>query len=179
MYGPQKGAGPEAVRALDDGLRTFAEVLERHCGRAIASLPGTGAAGGTAASLVALFGARIVSGFETIAALAGLERTIADADLVITGEGRVDAQTLHGKVPLGVARLAQRAGVPVMIVGGEIRPEAEALREEGVCGFFPIVSGPMPRSKAMAGARELMRATGRRIGYVLGYAAKFRGRGDR
>lgn len=179
VYGPQKGAGPEAVRALDDGLRTFAEALERHCGRAIASLPGAGAAGGTAASLVALFGARIVSGFETIAALAGLEHKIAGADLVITGEGRVDAQTLQGKVPLGVARLARRAGVPVMIVGGEIRPEAEALRAEGVCGFFPIVSGPMPRAEAMAGARELMRATGRRIGYVLGYAAKFRERGDR
>ena len=179
VYGPQKGASPSAVRVLDEGLKTLGEVLERHCGRAVASLPGAGAAGGTAASLVALFGARLVSGFETIAALAGLEREIAGAGLVITGEGRVDAQTLQGKVPLGVARLARRAGVPVMIVGGEIRPEAEALREEGVCGFFPIVSGPVSRAKAMSGARELMRATGRRIGYVLGFAAKQRERADR
>ena len=179
VYGPQKGASPSAVRVLDEGLKTLGEVLERHGGRAVASLPGAGAAGGTAASLVALFGARLVSGFETIAALAGLEREIAGAGLVITGEGRVDAQTLQGKVPLGVARLARRAGVPVMIVGGEIRPEAEALREEGVCGFFPIVSGPVSRAKAMSGARELMRATGRRIGYVLGFAAKQRERADR
>ncbi|NMD37047.1 MAG: glycerate kinase, partial [Planctomycetes bacterium] len=179
VCGPQKGASPSAVRVLDEGLKTLGEVLERHCGRAVASLPGAGAAGGTAASLVALFGARLVSGFETIAALAGLEREIAGAGLVITGEGRVDAQTLQGKVPLGVARLARRAGVPVMIVGGEIRPEAEALREEGVCGFFPIVSGPVSRAKAMSGARELMRATGRRIGYVLGFAAKQRERADR
>ena len=179
VYGPQKGASPSAVRVLDEGLKTLGEVLERHCGRAVASLPGAGAAGGTAASLVALFGARLVSGFETIAALAGLEREIAGAGLVITGEGRVDAQTLQGKVPLGVARLARRAGVPVMIVGGEIRPEAEALREAGVCGFFPIVSGPVSRAKAMSGARELMRATGRRIGYVLGFAAKQRERADR
>lgn len=179
VYGPQKGASPSAVRVLDEGLKTLGEVLERHCGRAVASLPGAGAAGGTAASLVALFGARLVSGFETIAALAGLEREIAGAGLVITGEGRVDAQTLQGKVPLGVARLARRAGVPVMIVGGEIRPEAEALREEGVCGFFPIVSGAVSRAKAMSGARELMRATGRRLGYVLGFAANQRERADR
>ncbi len=172
VYAPQKGASEDAVGILDEGLGALANVLSRHCGRDIASLPGTGAAGGVGAGLAALFNARIVPGFETIADLMGLDRLIARADLVVTGEGKVDAQTLHGKAPLGVARLAHRAGVPVLVVGGAIEPEAEALRAEGVVGFFPIVTGPMALPEAMVRGRELMRVTGRRIGYMLGYSWK-------
>jgi glycerate 2-kinase len=172
MYAPQKGADPAGVRALDEGLRALAGVLARYCGRDVASVPGTGAAGGVGAGLAAIFGARIESGFDTLAALTELERRIARADVVITGEGRVDAQTLKGKAPFGVARLARRAGVPVLLVGGAIEPDAEALRAEGVVGFFPIVAGPMALDEAMARAGELLRATGRRIGFLLAYTAE-------
>ena len=166
-YAPQKGADASAVARLDAGLGRLVALLREERGRDVAALPGAGAAGGVAACLAGLFGAEVVSGFTTVAALTHLEERIAGADVVITGEGRLDAQTLEGKAPLGVARLARARGVPVLAVCGSMAPEAEALRHEGVVGFFPIVPGPMSLEDAMAGAAALMRDTGRRIGCLL------------
>ncbi len=168
IYGPQKGADEAAVNRLDQGLEHLATVIQRATGIDVATLPGAGAAGGVGACLAGLFNAEIVAGFDAIAAVIGLDDAIAHADVVITGEGKLDGQTLSGKVPYGVARRAREEDVPVFAVAGEILPEAEALRKEGIDGFFPIVSGPISLEEAMANAGELMQATGRRIGYLLG-----------
>jgi glycerate kinase len=168
VYGPQKGADEEAVERLDQGLEHLAGIIDRFRGTDVAHLPGAGAAGGVGACLAGLFNAEIVSGFDAIAEVIGLDEVIAGADVVITGEGKLDGQTLSGKVPYGVARRAREHDVPVFAVAGEILPEAESLRKEGIDGFFPIVSGPMSLEHAMANAFGLMRTTGRRIGYLLG-----------
>jgi glycerate kinase len=169
VYGPQKGADAAMVEQLDRGLRHLAGVIARCRGVDVANLPGAGAAGGIGACLAGLFGAEIVSGFDAIADVVGLEDAMAGADIVITGEGKLDGQTLSGKVPFGVTQRARKHGIPVFAVAGTILPEAEALRKEGVVGFFPIVSGPMSLEEAMADAHALMQATGRRIGYLLGH----------
>lgn len=117
-YGPQKGATPDHVHTLDNALKQFADVVERDTAVAVADLPGSGAAGGLAAGLVALCGARIESGFATVAAVAGLESKIAACDCVITGEGKYDEQSAHGKAVSGVCGIAQRHGKPVHLIAG-------------------------------------------------------------
>lgn len=167
VYARQKGADDAMVEALDAGLENLAAVIKATGGPDVTTLPGAGAAGGVAATLVGLFNAKIVPGFDVLSRLAGLPGRVAEADLVITGEGRVDGQTLNGKVPFGVATLARKAGVPVWVVGGSITEDAEALREAGVSGFFPIVQGPMTLAAAMENAEALLETTARRMGYLL------------
>lgn len=132
VYGPQKGADPQAVRELDQALGHLAEVIERDLGRRVAELPGAGAAGGTGAGLVAFIGAELVPGAPLIVEAAGLDAHLAGAQLAITGEGRVDAQTAYGKAPGEVARRAQAAGVPVVLIAGSKGPGWETLISSGV-----------------------------------------------
>ncbi len=167
VYAPQKGASPQQVEVLDRGLRQLAQTIAALVNREVAEIPGSGAAGGVGAALHGLFNADFVSGFSFLSDLIGLEAMICKADLVITGEGKVDSQTLQGKAPLGVARMAKKHGVCVFAVGGSISPDAERLREEGVAGFFPAVPGPVSLACAMENAPEFLRTTARRIGYLL------------
>ena len=121
MYAPQKGADPEQVELLDRALTRFANVVFRDVGVAVAEMPGAGAAGGLAAGLVALCGGRIEAGFQTIAVATGLDTKIADADCVVTGEGRYDEQTAHGKAVSGVCELARNHAKPVHLIAGAVR----------------------------------------------------------
>jgi len=118
VYAEQKGATPADIQLLDNGLRHFAGVLQEYTGRDIANRPGSGAAGGIAGGLAALLGAEIRSGFQTIAELTGLAAKIAAADLVISGEGRLDGQSLQGKVVGSLAELCQRQGKPLVLCVG-------------------------------------------------------------
>ena len=118
VYGPQKGAGEQAVELLDRALERLAEVIRRDLGRDVRDLPGAGAAGGTGAGLVAFLDAELVPGAPLIVAAAGFDQALQGADLVITGEGRIDSQTAFGKAPGEVARRAQAAGVPVIFLAG-------------------------------------------------------------
>jgi len=152
-------------------------VVRDTTGREVDGIPGAGAAGGIAASLVGLFGARIVGGLEIIAELVGLEEKIKDSDLVLTGEGKLDGQTVNGKVPWGVAQIAGKYGITVFAVAGMILPEAEILNDHGISGFFCTVSRPMSLEEAMENASELMEAAGRRIGYLLEAVELRRGSG--
>ncbi len=127
MFGPQKGASPAQVRALDAGLRHFAEIVLRDCGIDVLSMPSGGAAGGLAAGLAALAGASIEPGFGMVAEAGGLEARIAAADAVITGEGRLDAQTAYGKTASGVATLARRHGRRVAIIAGSVEGDVRAV----------------------------------------------------
>ena len=132
VYGPQKGADAAAVRELDAALGRFAEVIERDLGRRVDQVPGAGAAGGTGAGLVAFLGAELVPGAPLVVEAAGLDAKLAGADVVITGEGRVDEQTAYGKAPGEVARRAQKARVPVLLMAGDKGPGWEKLARAGV-----------------------------------------------
>jgi glycerate 2-kinase len=121
VFGPQKGASPDDVALLDAALTRYAAVLARDGGRHVADVPGAGGAGGTAAGAMAVLGARVVSGARLVCDLVGLDEAIAGADLVITGEGSLDEQTLRGKAPAEVAARARAAGVPCVGLAGVVR----------------------------------------------------------
>jgi len=149
VYGPQKGATPEIVRQLDDGLRHFAARMAEDLGAQVADVPGAGAAGGLGAGLVAFCGAKLESGVGIVIDTVGLLDTVKDADLVITGEGRVDFQTAFGKTPSGVADAAKQFGVPVVAVGGSIALDATSLHNKGFDALMPIINEPMSLGEAM------------------------------
>lgn len=131
-FGPQKGATPGDVERLEAGLATLAERIRADLGHDVASLPGAGAGGGMGAGLVAFFGAELRSGFDVVASASDLAADIAGAELVLTGEGRLDAQSLAGKVPIGVGRLARKARVPCIAIAGDLQLERRQLRANGI-----------------------------------------------
>lgn len=164
VFGPQKGADPAMVARLDRGLRCLAEVVERHNGLWMADLEGAGAAGGVGGTLAALLGARLERGVELVLELTNFADRIAGADLVITGEGRIDRQTLMGKLPQGVLQCAQKAHIPCIAIGGGVA-WCEELRTAGFAEIHSITPEGMPLEEAMrpATARENIRRMARTI----------------
>jgi glycerate kinase len=145
VFGPQKGARGGVAEYLDEALRHWSDVLERETGTAVAELPGTGAAGGVPAGLIAVLGAETTPGAVLVAEAVGLPAALADADLVITGEGSFDSQSVNGKVADGVARLAAASPTrpPVVVIAGQVLlPEALA-RAAGISAAFSIAPGPV------------------------------------
>jgi glycerate 2-kinase len=159
VFGPQKGATAEMIPTLDDGLANWAGILAAETGIAIAALPHAGAAGGVAGTLHAVLGARLRPGIEVVLAALDFERDLTDADLVVTGEGRMDRQTLHGKVPIGVARLARRHGVPVIGIAGALGDDLDGLRAEGFRALFSIQPRPAGIEDALRDAATQLRRT--------------------
>ena len=131
VYGPQKGADPLTVRLLDRALARLAEVIERQYGKRVADIPGAGAAGGTGAGLMAFLDAKLISGAGLVVDASGFDRALPGAQLVITGEGRADGQTAYGKAPGEVARRAQAAGVPTVLLAGTKGAGWETLLTKG------------------------------------------------
>ncbi|MHB1064973.1 MAG: glycerate kinase [Georgenia sp.] len=158
VFGPQKGATEQMITHLDAALTGWARALERATGRDVTHVPGAGAAGGLGAAFLAL-GATMSSGVDVVMRAARLEEQLAGADLVLTGEGAIDGQTLRGKTPYGVARAAARHGVPVIAFAGHVGTGAEALYDHGFTALVPIVRavGDLPTALA-AGAANLERA---------------------
>ena len=153
VFGPQKGATPEMVAQLDAGLKHLADVVRSQLGIEIDSLSGAGAAGGLGGGLVAFAGARLQRGVEIVADAVNLRRRIAGADLVITGEGRLDASSAFGKTAVGVARMAKEAGVPVVAIAGDAT--ADAPRGEFTSVYS--LSGPeVPPRQAIRFAAQLL-----------------------
>ena len=138
VFGPQKGADADAVELLDAGLRNWASVLRETTGRD-ANVPGAGAAGGFPAAFLAFTDAQLEGGFELVAGLTGLEAQLGDADLVITGEGSLDTQSLSGKGPIGLADAARDRGIPVLVVAGRIAVTPEDLAKHGVEGAAQLL----------------------------------------
>lgn len=166
VFGPQKGATAEMVALLDDNLRHFARLLERDMGQAVSDLPGAGAAGGIGAALFALQ-AELRPGIELISDLINLEGAMKGANLVITGEGRIDGQTLHGKAPIGVAGLAKRYGIPVIGIAGSLGHGADQVHEHGIDAIFSVVVHPCSLAEAFAEAAVNLRATSRNVAAIL------------
>ncbi|MGE3773278.1 MAG: glycerate kinase [Gammaproteobacteria bacterium] len=167
VFGPQKGASPAQITLLDAHLQHFGRLLESSSGRRVMKRPGAGAAGGLGAALMGLCGGRLVPGVELVMELVGLDRMLDGADLVITGEGRIDAQTAFGKTPAGVARLAQARGVPVVGLGGALSGDARDLYRHGFAALEAAVAGPQSLAEALLDARVNLERAGERIGRWL------------
>lgn len=162
IYGPQKGATPEMVEKLDKALEHFAKILKRDLGKDIADIPGAGAAGGLGAGLIAFLGATLMPGIDIVMEAVELEKKILDADLIITGEGKMDAQTLRGKTPLGVARLARKHRKQLIGICGMLGEGAEILYQHGFQALFSNWKEPMSLEESLERARELTAATAER-----------------
>jgi glycerate kinase len=167
VFGPQKGATPEQVKILDECLSHFADIIAAQHGHDIRNLVGGGAAGGLSAGLIAFLGGRIASGIDLLLAHNNFVEWLKDADLVITGEGQMDEQTIHGKGPIGVARLAKEHGVPTIALVGGLNVHDSILHENGIQAAFSIVDKPMPLADALANAHVLLERAALRIGYIL------------
>jgi glycerate kinase len=168
VYGPQKGATPEMVEKLDGYLANYAQILKRDLGLEVDRVPGAGAAGGLGAGLMAFLGATLKSGVEIVIEASRLEEKLKGADLVITGEGKLDGQTAFGKAPIGVARLAKKHGIPVVALGGALADDAPELVNHGVDALFSILPRPMSLSEAMKRTDEFVaRATEQIIRLIL------------
>ncbi len=162
VFGPQKGATPEIVAELDEGLRHLADLIADRTGVAVDTIPGGGAAGGLAAGLVAFAGATLEGGVELVAEAVGLRRRLNGADLCITGEGLLDRSSLFGKVTVGVARIAGERDVPTWCFPGQVAPDAPISEFDGV---WPMVAGETEIADALADPAGLLR---RRVARALG-----------
>lgn len=149
VYGPQKGATPEMIKDMDLWLKNYARLTKEVIPTSDENLPGTGAAGGLGFAFVSYLGANLESGIELVIDETGLENHIKDADLVITGEGRLDGQSYMGKAPVGVAKLAKKYGKPVIAFSGCVTDEAVICNDHGIDAFFPIVRKPCTLKEAM------------------------------
>lgn len=156
VFGPQKGATPEMVALLDNYLRHFADLVATTHHIRLHNLPGAGAAGGIGAAFQAFFPSRMQRGIDVVMEYVGLRKTLKHADVVFTGEGKIDFQTASGKTPMGVAQEAQRYGIPTIVLAGSIGQGIDALYEHGIQSVHSIVSGPMTIEQAIANARQLL-----------------------
>lgn len=138
IFGPQKGANPEMVRTLNANLESLATIISRDCKLDVQAIPGSGAAGGMGGGMAAFFGSTLQMGIETVLDTVNFDKLLKKADLVLTGEGKIDSQSLRGKVVIGVARRAKKANVPVVAVVGDISDDVEGAYDEGVSGIFSI-----------------------------------------
>ena len=152
VFAPQKGADAEKVKSLDAGLRHFGDVIRSQYGLDVGAMPGAGAAGGMGAGCVALLGGTIQSGIDAVLDVTGFDRQLEGADLVITGEGRIDSQSADGKVISGVARRTRAKGVPLIAIAGGIADSAGAVYDIGVSAMFSTDRAALPVD--MLGARS-------------------------
>lgn len=149
VFGPQKGATPEMVKQMDKDLSHYAMLTEAATGKAAKDASGAGAAGGLGFAFLAYLNAELKAGISLVIEQTGLEEKIKDADLVITGEGRLDGQSVMGKAPVGVAAVAKKYGKPVFALAGCVREDARLCNAYGIDAFFPILPAPCTLSEAM------------------------------
>lgn len=163
IFGPQKGASPDDVRFLDGALSHFADVTAQAIGRDVRELPGAGAAGGLGFAALAYLKATFRPGVEVVAEYAGLDEHIQRADLVITGEGRLDAQTLRGKTIAGIAALTKKHEVPLIALAGSLHEDYTKVYEGGITAAFSLPGGPMSLKETMQQTRQLLTQRSRDI----------------
>ena len=169
VFGPQKGADEAMADVLDRGLKQYAGLTEKILGCSIQNTPGAGAAGGVGFALMAFFNAKLEPGIGLVLDLQNVENTMKTADLIITGEGRLDAQTAMGKAPCGVAALAKNHAKPVIAFSGCIGEGAQACNEHGIDAYFPILREPVSVEEAMEPktARENLYQTAAQVFRVI------------
>ncbi len=170
VYGPQKGASEQMVQMLDGALANLAAVVERDLQVEVRGLAGAGAAGGLGAGLVAFAGAEIRSGPSLVLQLLHFEEFLESADLLLTGEGKLDRQIEFGKAISGVALLAEKHEVPVIVFTGSLEEEEDKLAERGIGAVVPIAPGPISEQDSMEKAGELLQAAAERAMRLLALA---------
>ena len=156
IYGPQKGATPEMVQTLDAALLHFSEVVRRDLGAEINDLQGAGAAGGLGGGMVAFLHAELRAGVDIVLDTVGLDDALEGADLVFTGEGALDYQTVYSKAPVGVAERARRRGIPVIAIAGTLGDRYRLVHEYGIEAAVAITNAPMSLEEASARVAELI-----------------------
>ncbi|WP_040206746.1 glycerate kinase [Neobacillus jeddahensis] len=167
IFGPQKGATPEMVAQLDKNLHHYATIIERDLGKKINDVPGAGAAGGLGGGLMAFLSAELKRGIEIVIEATGLSGIVEDADLVITGEGKIDGQTIFGKTPIGVAKTAKKYGVPVVGLAGNVSSDSSVVHEYGIDAIFSIVPGVILLEDAFMNAGEYVERTAANVAAVF------------
>ena len=172
VFGPQKGATAAMIERLDRGLQHFAQIIDRDLDIDVLNLEGGGAAGGMGAALYAFCGANLRPGIEIVTDALGLADLVADADLVITGEGRIDSQTIHGKVPVGVAKVAKRFNVPVIGIAGSLTADVGVVHQHGLDAVFSVLYSVCTLDEALATAAANVRMTARNVAAVLEMGGK-------
>ncbi|QNE01938.1 glycerate kinase [Vibrio vulnificus] len=163
VFGPQKGATPEMVTILDENLAHYAAIIKQQLGADVRDMAGAGAAGGMGAALLGLLNAELRPGIEIVMDAVRLDEIVADADLVITGEGRIDSQTIHGKTPIGVARTAKKHGLPVIGIAGCLSADCGVVHEHGLDAVFAVVNRSVDLPTALAEAAENVELTARNV----------------
>ncbi|MDW5500580.1 glycerate kinase [Pseudomonas lundensis] len=166
VFGPQKGATPEMVTQLDAALNHFGRLLEQATGREVLNAPGAGAAGGMGAALLGMLNARLRPGIEIVIETLRLEEALRDADLVITGEGRLDSQSIHGKTPIGVARVAKRYGLPVIGIAGSLSKDYQVVHRHGIDAAFSVLDRIGTLEEALTEAADNLEVTARNVAAV-------------
>lgn len=156
IFSPQKGATKEQVIELDAGLQNLAEVFKKQLNKDISNIPGAGAAGGLAGGLMTVCKPVIKSGFDVILSYTDLEEAIKDSDIVITGEGHTDSQTVYGKLPMRVGMLSKKFNKPVICISGAISKDAEVLKDYGITALFSISRGPISLKDSMRDSENLL-----------------------
>lgn len=157
VYGPQKGATPEMVEELDKALNHFALIIKRDLGKEVSNIPGAGAAGGLGAGLIAFLDAEIKPGVEVVMKAVKLEETLRDADLVITGEGKIDSQTIYGKVPVGVAKIAREYRIPVIAIAAIVSDDASVVYQHGIDILVKVSEPPMSLTETKENKMQLIK----------------------
>ncbi len=156
VYGPQKGATPDMVKQLGAALGHFADVVERDIGAKIKDIPGAGAAGGLGGGMIAFLNGKLQSGVDIVLSTLEFDERLEGANLVITGEGSLDYQTVYNKAPIGVARMAKSRGIPVIAISGSLGDRFHHVHTEGIDAAFAITDAPMSLEEASTHAPELV-----------------------
>jgi len=168
VYGPQKGGTEELIEELDKALFNFAQVIRRDLGKDILDLPGSGAAGGLGGGLVAFLDAKLKPGIDVVLETLGIEEKLNGVDLAISGEGKIDGQTIFGKGPAGIAKKVKEKNIPVILFGGSVDDDAEILKEEGlVDAIFSITRGPVSLEESIKHTRGQLEWISYQIGGLI------------
>ncbi len=167
IFGPQKGANPQQVGTLEKNLSHFFTLIHNQLGKDVRTVPGGGAAGAFSAGLMAFLNARIESGIDLMLHHSGFAQHMRGATLVVTGEGRMDSQTIHGKGPLGVAQAAKSYKVPTVALVGSLAEDDQILHQAGIHAVLPIITEPMSLEAALENAAHLVEQAALRLGYLL------------
>ncbi|WP_049293806.1 glycerate kinase [Franconibacter helveticus] len=167
IFGPQKGADPQMVRDLDSYLAHYARVIHCELQREVETIPGAGAAGGMGAALIAFLNAELRSGIELVTEALHLENHIHNCTLVVTGEGRIDSQSIHGKVPVGVARVAKKHHKPVIGIAGSLTPDVAVVHQHGLDAVFSVLNSIGTLEEALRDAQDNVYRSARNIAATL------------
>ena len=172
VYGPQKGADEKILEQLEEGMKNYANVIEKKFHRNIANEPGAGAAGGLGAALQLFTGAKLKSGISTILEIINFKEALENVDLVITGEGMIDWQSAFGKVPCGVGLLCKEKGIPVIAIVGGMGKDAQDIYQYGVGSIITTINAEMKLEEAMERAEELLLDAAERMFKVINIGMK-------